>query len=342
MKAILQAIEYALPDAVLDNLQLSKQFPDWSPEKIEAKTGIRERRIAGSEEFSSDLAVKAGAKLFAREACERSEVDFLILCTQTPDYFLPSTACLVQNRLGLSCSCGALDVNLGCSGFIYGLGLAKGLIETGQASNVLLITAETYSKLIHPEDKSVRTIFGDGAAATLIEASVLPVGGIGPCVYGTDGRGAPDLIVPAGAMRQPSVADAPTVKDSSGNARTINHLYMDGPKVFDFTLRVVPDTVLKLLSKAGKSLSDIDLFVFHQANRYMLDHLRKKLQIPADRFAMAFSHCGNTVSSTIPIALRETQLSGRIKAGDLIVCVGFGVGYSWGAMLIEWGECEEL
>ena len=338
MNAIIRSLEYVLPERVLDNAQLAMEFQDWSAEKIEAKTGIRERRIAAEGECSSDLAVKAAQKLFASGGCVPSQVDFLILCTQSPDYFLPPTACLVQARLGLPLSCGALDVNLGCSAFIYGLGLAKGLIETRQADSILLLTAETYSKFIHPRDKSVRTLFGDGAAATLIQRSELAVGGIEVPVYGTDGSGARDLIVPAGGMRQPWVREAPLMEDGSGNARTINNLYMDGARVFDFTLRVVPETVSRLLSKSGKSMSDISLFVFHQANRYMLEHLRRKLQIPCEKFVTAFSHCGNTVSSTIPIALREAQQRGAIRAGDTIMCVGFGVGYSWGGVLIEWAD----
>ncbi len=194
MKAFIRAIEYSLPDTVLTNEQLSLEFPGWSVEKIEEKTGISERRIAGPGEFASDLGVSAVQRLFASGACQPSDVDFLLYCTQSPDYYLPTTACLMQERLAIPTTAGALDFNLGCSGYIYGLGLAKGLVETGQARNVLLVTAETYSKFIYPQDRSVRTLFGDGAAATLIQGAESPVDCIGPFVYGTDGRGADNLI----------------------------------------------------------------------------------------------------------------------------------------------------
>ena len=206
MQAILKAIEYYLPPRILDNPQLCEVAPNWSPQKIQNKTGIEERRISEEGELASDLAFKAVTKLFESGACQPVDIDFLILCTQSPDYFLPTTACLLQNRLGLRTNCGAFDFNLGCSGFIYGLGLVKGLIETGQAKTVLLVTAETYTKFITPTDMSVRALFGDASAATLLQAGELPDDqgpAIGPFVYGTDGRGAKNLIVKTGGMRSP-------------------------------------------------------------------------------------------------------------------------------------------
>ena len=173
MQAILKAIEYYLPLRVLDNSQLSEVAPNWSPTKIQSKTGIDQRRVSEEDELSSDLACQAVTQLFESGACQPADIDFLMLCTQSPDYFLPTTACLLQNRLGLRTNCGAFDFNLGCSGFIYGLGLAKRLIETGQAQTVLLVTAETYTKFITPTDMSVRTLFGDAAATTLIQAADL-------------------------------------------------------------------------------------------------------------------------------------------------------------------------
>lgn len=336
MKAFMAAIRHALPDAVLDNEKLASQYDGWSAEKIHAKTGIRARRIAAPDECASDLACRAARKLMADFDLDASSVDYLLFCTQTPDYFLPTTACILQHQLGLPISCGALDFNLGCSGYIYGLGLAKALIESGQARTLLLITADTYSKLINPADKSVRTLFGDGAAVTLIRESGQE-SLIGPFVYGTDGGGAGSIIVPAGGMRRPAEPSAALVPDDSGNARTINNLYMNGADVFNFTLRVVPETVQKLLAKAGLAQSEVDLFVFHQANRFMLDHLRRKLQIPEAKFVIALEHTGNTVSSSIPIALQHAQQEGRLAPGALVMLVGFGVGYSWGATLIRWG-----
>lgn len=336
MKAAIQGIEYHLPEGVLDNVTLAGEMKGWSAEKITEKTGINCRHIVAEGECASDLAVKAAQKLLATPGCAPESVDFLLLCTQSPDYFLPTTACLLQHRLKLRDTCGALDFNLGCSGFVYGLGLAKGLIETGQAKKLLLITAETYSRHIHPRDKSVRTIFGDAAAATLISAVETESENIGPFVYGTDGTGAENLIVSTGGMRKAVVPEAAETEDESGNRRTVNNLFMNGPEIFNFTLRRVPLVVSMLLESAQLNKEQVDLWVFHQANRYMLDFLRKKMGIPEERFVMSMANCGNTVSSTIPIALRDLQSQGRLHSGMQLCLVGFGVGYSWSATIVRW------
>lgn len=336
MKPAIIAIEAFFPERILDNLELAASLTGWTAEKIEDKTGIRRRHIAAPGECSSDLAVKAAEKLFASEIVRREEIDFVIVCTQTPDYLLPTTACLVQSRLRLPTSCGALDVNMGCSGFVYTLALAKGLIESHLARHILLLTAETYSKLIHPHDKSVKTIFGDAAAATLISGVTVEQASMGPFVFGTDGTGGDHLIVPTGGARRPFVPDAPEITDKNGNGRTVNNIFMNGPEIFNFTLQVVPDTVAKLLQQSGKRIEDIDLFVFHQANRYMLEHLRNNLRIPAEKFVLAMADCGNTVSSSIPIALKDAVQAGRLKPGMCVMLLGFGVGLSWCGSLIVW------
>jgi 3-oxoacyl-[acyl-carrier-protein] synthase-3 len=337
MKAVVAAIEYHFPERCLTNEHLVAEFPEWSLEKIEEKTGIAGRWIAADDQCSSDLGVAAAQKLFDSGVCSPADIDYILFCTQSPDHFLPTTACVMQERLGIPTSAGALDFNLGCSGYVYGLGLAKALVETDQATNVLFVTGETYSKFIHPKDKSVRTLFGDAGAATLVRGVATYDEFIGPFVYGTDGCGAKNLIVPAGGMRQrvAPAGDEATL-DSDGNLRSEGNLYMNGPEIFGFTLRVVPKVVLELLARTGKSLNDIDLFVFHQANQYMLEHLRKKLKIPAERFFVGMCHCGNTVSCTIPIALRQAAEEGRLQPGHHVMLVGFGVGYSWGATLIRW------
>jgi 3-oxoacyl-[acyl-carrier-protein] synthase III len=341
MQAVIRGIEYYLPARILDNDSLARQFPDWPAPKIEDKTGIAERHLAGEQECSSDLGEAAARKLFSHGVCRPEDVHFILLCTQTPDYLLPTTACVLQDRLGIPKAAGALDFNLGCSGFVYGLGLAKGLIESGQTSNVLLITAETYSKLMHPSDQSVRTIFGDAGAATFVEGiegredDSGPA--IGPFVYGTDGAGAKNLIVRSGGMRHPRTTPTQPADEKNSAGRNVeDHLYMNGPEIFTFTLKTVPESVAKLLSAAGKNLEDIDLFVFHQANQYMLEHLRKKLKIPQEKFLIFMRNCGNTVSATIPIALKHALQTGKIRPGSTVMLVGFGVGYSWGATLIKW------
>ncbi len=342
MQAAVRAIEYYLPEKTETTENLSAEFPEWSVAKIDEKTGIRVRHIAGAGECSSDMAVAAARKLFDSGACQPAEVDYILFCTQSPDYYLPTTACLIQDRLGIPTAAGALDFNLGCSGYVYGLGLAQGLISSGQASKVLLLTSETYSKFMHARDRSVRTIFGDAAAATLLAAEDSATPLIGPFVYGTDGAGAPNLIVPAGGMRcRSTAASAVAVEDEGGNVRSQDNLFMNGAEIFNFTLGAVPRSVGDLLKKAGLRPDDIDLFVFHQANRYMLEHLRKRLKIPPEKFQVAMEHCGNTVSSTIPIALKHAAIDGRIAPGSLAMLVGFGVGYSWGATLLRWNGLHE-
>lgn len=337
IKASIRDIAAYLPETVLDNAALAGMYEGWSAEKIESKTGIAERRISDPNELSSDMAVKAGEALFARGSCEPADIDYILLCTQSPDYFLPTTACLVQDRLGIPTSAGALDFNLGCSGYIYGLGLAKGLVETGQAKKVLLITSETYSKFIHPMDRSVRAIFGDAAAATLIEAIESNDERIGPFLYGTDGRGAPNLIVPTGGIREPQTEESgKAVDDGTGSIRSRDNIYMNGPEIFTFTIKTVPAAVNLLLQKAACTVEEVDRFVFHQANAYMLQHLQKKCGIPADRFPIKMKSCGNTVSSTIPLVIQELRESGELRPGMNLMLVGFGVGYSWAGCMVRW------
>lgn len=341
LQAQIRAVAYEVPAKRLTNDELAEVFADWSADKIEQKTGIRERRVVDAGQCASDLAAGAAERLFSTGACSAADIDFVLLCTQSPDYLLPTTACLLQARLGIPTGAGALDFNLGCSGYVYGLGLAKGLIETGQAKRVLLLTAETYTKMIHPLDRSVRTLFGDAASATLVEAAVaaMPNAGspLGPFVFGTDGTGGPNLMVPTGGFRSPrTVAGEQASQDDQGNWRGPANLYMNGAEIFTFTLRTIPRCVNSLLEKGGVGKGDIDLFVFHQANRYMLEHLRKKVGIPEDRFVIAMAEFGNTVSATIPIALCEAERTGQLTPGMRIALVGFGVGYSWGACLARW------
>lgn len=332
--AALGPIATHLPEKVVSNEELAEIFTDWTAKKITQKTGISERRIAAADETAADLAVAAAQKLFAK-GVDPSTIDFVLFCTQCPDYFLPTSACVIQDRLGIPTTAGALDFNLGCSGFVYGLGLAKGLVESGQASRVLFLTGETYSKFMHPEDRTVRPIFGDAAAACLVEAREGESPFLGPFVYGTDGRGAQNLIVPTGAARQPRSEESAQIIEGDKSRRTGDSLYMNGPEIFTFTLEAVPALVEAALAKAGLTREDVDLFVFHQANKYMLDHLVKKAGIPLDRFPVVMESCGNTVSSTIPIVLERLSEEGRIKPGMTIMAVGFGVGYSWGAVVLR-------
>lgn len=335
MFAAISRIACHLPETILSNEELAPLAEHWTPEKIYEKTGIRERRIAGPEECASDLACHAAEKLFAESSVRRDEIDYVVFCTQLPDYPLPTTACLLQDRLGLSTACGALDINLGCSGYVYGLGLVQGLIETGQATKVLLLTGETYSKVLRDDDVSVRTLFGDAGTATLVQGVPADDRLIGPYVYGSDGRGGPNLMLQRHAWRTAAIPAA-VAGTSAVSGEDDACLTMNGPEIFTFTLKAVPAAVKSLLQRAERTLEEIDLFVFHQANRYMLTHLRNKIGIPEDRFVIAMEHVGNTVSSTIPYALSEAQRTGRLTPGKLVMLVGFGVGYSWGATLVRW------
>jgi 3-oxoacyl-[acyl-carrier-protein] synthase-3 len=331
------AIEYYLPMETLTTKDLMRMFPDWAADKVDARTGIQCRHIASREECASDLAVGAVRNLFRSGLCYAEEVDFVLLCTQSPDYLLPSTSCLLQDRLGIPTRVGALDFNLGCSGFVYGLGLAEGLIVSGQARVVLLITADTYSKYINETDKVSRMIFGDGAAATLIRARESSTACMGPFLYGTSGKGANDLILLNSAVRR-GCPDSKGKFERGLKAEEKRFLYMNGSRMFEFALATVPQSVRALLDKAGMPLGDVDLFIFHQANACILEELRKMLRINKEKFQLSMRDSGNTISSTIPIALKQAQVDGRLWDGACILLVGFGVGYSWGATLIRWTQ----
>lgn len=332
MKALIKAISYYLPKYQLDNSIIEQDFPEWSIDKIASKTGINCRTISASNETSVDMAVKASEKLFEEHQIDRNTINFVILCTQSPDYFLPTSACIIQEKLGLPTSVGAFDFNLGCSGFVYGLGIAKGFIASGQAKNVLLITSETYSKFIHPKDKSNKTIFGDAAAATLIStegfAEILNM------EYGTDGKGAENLIVKNGGLRNFN-KKSKEVFDEYGNIHSDNHLYMNGSEIFTFTLTAVPKLIQNTLIKNNIDSSNINLYIFHQANKFMLDSLRKKIKIEEEKFYLYLENCGNTVSSTIPIALYHANKDGNLVKNQNVLLAGFGVGYSWAGTILK-------
>jgi 3-oxoacyl-[acyl-carrier-protein] synthase-3 len=333
-KAKIKHISYYLPQNILNNAILSSEFPEWSVDKITSKTGIFERHIADIDEFSSDMAVKASQKLFDEYSVSPLDIDYILLCTQSPDYRLPTTACIVQDKLGIPTTAGALDFNLGCSGYVYGLSLAKGLIAADIANNILLITTETYSKYIHHSDKSNRTIFGDGASATLISGAGEGLE-IENFILGTDGRGSENLIVKRGGSKYPVNDNIEVSVDEYGNQTNENCLFMNGSEIFNFTIEAVPGLVNNTLQKNNKQINDIDLFIFHQANKYMLNHLRKKIGIEEEKFFYCLENCGNTVSSTIPIALKEALIQNRLQPNMSILLAGFGVGYSWGGVTLK-------
>lgn len=331
-QAYIKAISYYLPEKVVTNEELVKEFPEWSVEKVAQKVGVDSRHLAAENETAGDMAEKAARRLYEEYSIDPKSIDFLLLCTQSPDYFLPSTACILQNRLGIPTTAGAFDYNLGCSGCIYGMAMAKGLIAAGLAQNVLLLTAETYNKYLHPEDKSNRSIFGDGAAACLISTEGFAQ--IGEFVLGTDGSGAEYLIVKTGAARCKQPTGLST-EDSEGHLWRDDYLYMNGGAIFNFTLEAVPAMMSQLLEKSGLTKDDIDYYVFHQANKFMLSTIRKVCALPKDIFYIDLANVGNTVSSTILIGLKECVNNGTIKPGMTVMACGFGVGLSWGGTVLN-------
>ena len=332
MIAFIKDIAYFLPSKTISNQGIVNEFPEWSVDKIADKVGVTERHVAALNETAADLAVHAAESLFSKGIVRREIIDFVLFCTQSPDYKLPSSACIIQDRLGLSTQCGAFDFNLGCSGYEYGLAVAKGLIMSGSATNVLLLTGETYTHYLHPKDKGNRTIFGDGASATVISTEGFAE--IGDFCLGTDGSGAKHLIVKSGGARYPKKFYDLSF-DEGGNPICSDYLFMDGQEIFSFALKKVPQMMKEVLMKNGLQKEDVDLFVFHQANKYILEYLRKKLKIEEEKYFSNLDLVGNTVSSTIPIALCEAREQGKLKGNVLLM--GFGVGLSWGATIIR---CE--
>jgi 3-oxoacyl-[acyl-carrier-protein] synthase III len=326
---MITGISVQLPSGRLTNAELADLFPEWPAGQILAKTGIASRPIAGPDEYSSDLAAGAARVLLAAGGARAT--DFLILCTQTPDYLLPSTACLVHERLALPAEVGALDLNMGCSGYLYALSHAIGLLASAQARRPLVLTADTYSKLLASSDKSTRTLFGDAGAATLLDAA--SPNRLHAFVFGTDGRGHRLFQAASSGMHSPVAG-----RRDAGPAAMPAQIAMDGPEIYNFTLKAVPKLVAAVCDRAGVTPGEIDRFVFHQANGFMLESLRRKLQIPPDRFEINLAEYGNTVSSTIPIALRAAIAGGRIQPGMRVMLAGFGVGLSWSGCIFDYAE----
>lgn len=324
--AVLTHVKSFLPSRRETILDLVAEGAPWRPERVLLKTGVRERAISGHKESSFDLALQACKRL--RDAVPNADFDpdFILFVTQTPAYFLPTTACLLQNALELPQSIGALDLNQGCSGFIYGLAVASALVESGGARCVLLVTADTYSKLLDPNDFGTRSVFGDGATASLVKAS-----GVGHEVksasFGTDGGGAEKLIVPLGAG----------ANDFSGLPR----LFMDGAGIANFGVNVVPEVVSRTLENNGIVASDVDYYVFHQASKFMLDSLQSKLKLSDGQVPRFFSEIGNTVSSTIPIVIEHLMQKEKDFNKKNLLLIGFGVGLSWGGLVLMGQNNEE-
>ena len=315
-----------VPETVLTNKDIIANSPTWDEAKVVDKLGFKERRIAKEQEFTSDLAIEAVNKLLKQTSLD--QVDFILYCTQSPDFLIPSNAFLLHNHFKFNKKVGALDFNLGCSGYVYGLGMAKALVASGQAKKVLLVTSETYSKIISKEDTSNRLIFGDGASASVISDS--PEGKhslrIENTKYGTDGSGWNQLKSGIGGLKRFYNPEEPDL-----------FLKMNGQEVLLFTLREVPTIVQDLLQANNlKETNDVQHFVFHQANKFVIDQISKKMKLSPSLVRNNMEMFSNTVSATIPIVLEQILEDDIVKQDDKLALVGFGVGLSWaGTILIK-------
>jgi 3-oxoacyl-[acyl-carrier-protein] synthase-3 len=304
---------------VLTNEALARDVADWDADRISAKTGIERRHIAGESEFTSVLAARAAESLLRDTRFDRNAIDHLIVCTQTPDHLIPSTSCLVHEMLELPTGCAAFDINMGCSGYIYGLSTARAYINAGQARAILLINADTYTKLLRKEDAATRALFGDGATATLVTDS--PNGGrIDALAFGTDGSRYRDFV----ALNSGLAHDGPGGR----------FIAMNGPSIFTFTIGQVPRSLDDFLCRHAIDKESVRYFILHQANSYIMKHLQKKMMIDESRMPVRLQNRGNIVSASIPSVLDD--IWSTLHAGDRIVLVGFGVGLSWGFALVTW------
>ncbi len=333
------AVECALGSETLSFEALEERFGAENMKKVFSGSGIRNRRIAPPGVCGSDLAFQAAEQLFARHPnVDRSKIDLVIHCTQSPDYLLPTTACILQDRLKLSKNCGAFDLNLGCSQYVYALSVASSMIASGVANLALVLTGDTMSQTVHPKDRALVPIMGDAGSASLIGPVADDEGFMG-FELGTDGEGHKYLMIPASGFRIPrSPETAIAVEDKEGNVRSPENIYMNGAAIFHFAITVVPKTVQRVLEKVDLGMEQIDMFLFHQANRYMLDYLMKKLKIPSEKTHFYVEDTGNTSGSTMPGVLSDAIRLGKVRPGMNVLLIVFGVGLSWAATVLKWPE----
>jgi 3-oxoacyl-[acyl-carrier-protein] synthase-3 len=327
--ARVRGIACALPRTVAEVADLNEWFGEENVAKIMSSTGIERRHIV-QDECTSDLCVAAAQRLLDDLDVDRASIDTLIFVSQTPDYTLPATACTLQRRLGLPTTTAALDVGMGCSGYVYGLWMASALIAGGGSRRVLLLVGDTISKLVAPADRSVAALFGDAGSATLVEYDATAAAA--PFVLGTDGRGEKNLIVPGGAFRDRAGADVST---SETDVRGPLDLYMNGAEIFAFTLARVPALIRALEKCADEQRKPIDKYVFHQANRFMLEHLSKKAKLAPEKVVLNLQNVGNTSSASIPLALSLDASDGGSTLQGQYMLAGFGVGYSWAGCIVD-------
>ncbi|HOB34861.1 MAG: ketoacyl-ACP synthase III [Firmicutes bacterium] len=326
MYSVLTGLGYAVPDRVLTNVQL-EQMVDTDNEWIVQRTGIRERRIADASTATSDLALAAARSALADAGVSAAEVDLIIVATVTPDYAFPATACLIQRELG-AWNAAAFDLEAACTGFIYGLGIADQFIRAGTYRTILVIGAETLSRITDYTDRNTCVLFGDGAGAAVLRAGEEP--GLLGLEIGADGRGGELLVLPAGGSRNP--ASRETV------AARRHYIHMAGREVFKFAVKIMEESALRVLARAGLQPGEVDLIIPHQANARIIDSACKRLGIGRDRVYVNLDRYGNMSAASIPVALSEASARGKLKPGDYVLLVGFGGGLTWGAAVIKWNK----
>ncbi len=333
MLPVISKIEFYLPETILTTEEMSNYFKK-NFEVTFKNTGIRKRHIRAINQIGSDLGFEAAKKLLERNPEYYSKIDFIIFCTEGLDYKAPTTSSTLHYRLGLKENCGCIDMPMGCAGYIYGLSLADSILKSENANCVLFIAADIPSSVIHSEDFDMRVLFGDAGTATIIEKK--ESGKIGKFVFGNDGSGIKNLLVERGSTRSP--IDMDYINEYADEPQNLAHgrMSMNGLEITRFSLDKVPDLLNKTLEKNEVSFDEIDLFVFHQASSIILKSLKRKCKIPDEKFYVYLEEVGNTVSCSIPIALFHAELEGKLKRGDRIMLLGFGVGYSWGGTILEY------
>lgn len=335
MGVFIKHIEYYLPEKVISNLDFARDNPEWNIEKIEEKSGVKNRHVVEPNQTALDIAIKAIEKLFVSGVVTKDQIDAVIFCTQSQDYVMPANSFLIHKHFDFNQNVWTFDYNLACSGYIFGLAITRGIIETGLAKNVLLINSETYSKYLNPKDRSTNILFGDGAAASFISSE--NSAGIIDIILSSNGEKFDTFYIPAGGMKIPkSIHTKETNIDHSGNAKSLENIHMNGFAVWQFISKNVSEQITTLLERNDLSTDDIDLFVFHQASKLTLDSLVKMLKLNDDKVFVNLQDVGNTVSASIPIALKDAEQRGRLKKGNLILLSGFGVGLSWGSIIMRY------
>lgn len=338
MAAGISGLAYALPKGVLDHADLQERFGCEEMDRLIKTTGIKSRRVASDTECASDLALKAAEELLKESDVDPNSIDFLIFATQMPDYLMPTTACILQNKLGIPTTAGALDVNLGCSQYVYSHSLAYALVTSQLAKRVLVLTGDTPSRIVNPLDRAVVPLFGDAGTAAIVEEVGEGVG-FQSFYYGSDGQEHEALIWPSSGMRlKKTSATATEIEDKHGSVRSADDMYMDGQKIFLFTMKTVPKTLRAFLEREGLEVDDIDFFVFHQASGLIVDTIVKKLKIPPEKVNHVYQERGNSGGSTVGIALHHALKDGRIRPGSKVVLSAFGVGLSWAHSMMIWPE----